>query len=85
MSTETLRRCVELAGGQVSLAKAIGATQQHIWNWLNRDKQVPADRVLPIVSAVRGQVRPYDLRPDIYPDPDWMPPASDQVGSTECA
>lgn len=63
---EALRKAVELAGGQVALAKAIGVKQQHVWNWLNRDLKTPAERVVAIEHAVAGEVTRYELRPDVF-------------------
>ena len=69
MSTAALRKAIDIAGGQTALAKLIGGVnQRHIWNWLNRDKQVPAERVLAIEAALEGRVSRNELRPDIYPD-----------------
>lgn len=60
-----LRKAIEVAGGQSALAKAIGVTQPHIWNWLNRDGHVPVEYVFAI-EKVTG-VPCWDLRPDIWP------------------
>lgn len=62
-----LERAVELAGGQLALAKKIGTTQSRVWNWMNRDRfrRAPAEFVLPI-ERVTGVSR-HELRPDLYP------------------
>ena len=39
-------------------------------------RQASPELTLAIAAATGGLVRPYDLRPDIYPDPDWAPPPS---------
>lgn len=73
MSTETIKaleKAVDLAGSQAELARRISTSektvkQQHIWNWLNRDKKVPPENVLDIERATG--VSRHDLRPDIYP------------------
>ena len=62
-----LERAVLAVGSQAALAKAIGVKPQHVWNWLNRDSRVPAERVLEIERATEGQVTRHDLRPDLYP------------------
>jgi len=62
-----LERAVLAVGSQAALAKAIGVKPQHIWNWLNRDRRVPAEQVLPIERATSGSVTRSDLRPDLYP------------------
>lgn len=68
MSKNALRRAISIVGGQTALSKKIGKVKQpHIYNWLNRDKCVPAEFVLAIEAATNGQVTRHDLRPDIYP------------------
>ena len=72
-SLRALERAIELAGSQAELARRIGKKQAHIWNWLNRDKQVPAEAVLSIEAATLDsetgapRVTRCDLRPDLYP------------------
>jgi DNA-binding transcriptional regulator YdaS (Cro superfamily) len=58
---------VKVAGSQAELARRIGKKQAHVWNWLHRDAQVPAEAVLPIEAATAGQVTRHELRPDLYP------------------
>lgn len=65
-------KAIKTAGGITRLAEAIGISPQHLCNW--RSRGIPAERVLPIVRATGGAVTPYELRPDIYPDPAWLPP-----------
>lgn len=66
---EPLKKAVEIAGGQAHLARAIGVRQQHVWNWLNRDRKTPPEHVVAIERAVLGQVTRYDLRPDVFGEP----------------
>lgn len=60
-------------GGQAELARRLAAhtgkkiKQPHVWNWLNRDRTVPAEYVIPIEHVTDGAVSRHDLRPDIYP------------------
>ncbi|CAK0741312.1 Helix-turn-helix domain-containing protein [Gammaproteobacteria bacterium] len=62
--------------GLQSFASQAGVTYQAVRKWERAG--VPAERVLPIVRATQGRVTPYELRPDLYPDPDWMPPGLDR-------
>lgn len=78
-----LEQAVALCGGQRALAARLGLRQGHIWAWLNRTGKVPPEQVLAVVRATAGAVRPYDLRPDLYPDPDWVPPALDAEAGGE--
>lgn len=64
---EALKRAVEIAGGQTALARALGVQQAHVWNWLNRDKVLPAEYAIPIERATGGAVTRHELRPDLYP------------------
>lgn len=64
---EALCKAIDLTGGQSALARAIGKRQSHIWTWLNRDRRVPAEAVIPIERATDGQVTRHQLRPDLYP------------------
>ena len=58
--------------GLTRLAGTLGVSYQAVRKW--ERGAVPADRVLALVRATAGAVRPFDLRPDLYPDPAWMPP-----------
>lgn len=70
MSNEYLKEAILIVGSQSALARACGGRvrQQHIWNWLNRDKKVPAEYVIAIERATLGRITRYQLRPDIYPN-----------------
>ncbi|CAK0761035.1 transcriptional repressor of cell division inhibition gene dicB [Gammaproteobacteria bacterium] len=58
--------------GISKLARALGLTHGAIVNWFARG-QIPAEWVLRIVRATEGSITPHDLRPDLYPDKDWLP------------
>lgn len=62
-----IKKAADICGSQVALAKAVGKTQKHVWNWINRDKKVPAEYVLDIEKAVNYKITRHELRPDIYP------------------
>lgn len=70
---DALEKAVKVVGSQVALAAAIEVKQGHVWHWLRKSGFVPAEYVLPIYRATLGKVTPHELRPDIYPDPDWLP------------
>jgi DNA-binding transcriptional regulator YdaS (Cro superfamily) len=67
MSVNSLTRAIGILGSQTALARACGKRQGHVWWWLNRSMQVPAEHVLTIERATNGKVTRSDLRPDIYP------------------
>jgi DNA-binding transcriptional regulator YdaS (Cro superfamily) len=60
-----IEKAVQKAGGQAALAKKIGTSQAHVWNWIHRDCRVKAEYVLPIERATG--VSRHELRPDLYP------------------
>lgn len=72
-----LERAIEAAGGLSSLANALEATPQVVWNW--RKRGVPPERCALIETATNGQVTRHDLRPDIFG------PAPAQFAATERA
>lgn len=63
-----LQRAVKIVGGQSALGRAVGVSQQAVWNWL-RMPQVPAEYAPKIEAATDGQVTRSDLRPDLWPPP----------------
>jgi len=66
MSNEALKRACTLAGGQKSLARRIGTTQQQVWYWIERSKRgAKAEFVLPIERETG--VSRHELRPDLWP------------------
>jgi DNA-binding transcriptional regulator YdaS (Cro superfamily) len=67
---KALLRAIEVCGGQTELARAIGVPPQQVWNWVNRDKKVPAEYCRAIESAAEQKggrdVTRYALRPDVF-------------------
>lgn len=60
-------KAVKICGSQTALANIVGVKQQYVWNWLNKNKSVPAEYVIPIEKATKGEITRHELRPDIYP------------------
>ena len=84
MSKYALQKAVDMAGGQVHLARGIRARipgskvgQVHVWGWLNSVKieVPPAEAVIPIADFLGYRITPHDLRPDLYPIPTDAVPA----------
>lgn len=68
----TLSEVIDIAGSPSALARRLGVSAQRISNW--RSRGIPGDHVLVVCAAVDWQVRPHDLRPDMYPNPtDGLP------------
>ena len=55
----------------MALARALGVRVESLYSW-ERSGRVPAERVLELYRLTG--VSPHELRPDLYPDPDWLPP-----------
>jgi DNA-binding transcriptional regulator YdaS (Cro superfamily) len=90
---DALKRAIELAGGQSSLADKLSShvgekiSQARVWNWINRDKQAPIEFCALIEKIVDAQITRQQLRPDdfrhIWPEliglPDAPAHAQDQA------
>ena len=59
-----VKRAIAVKGSQTALAAAVGVTQPTIFDWLNRMKMIPAERV-PDVESATGIPR-HELRPDLW-------------------
>lgn len=65
MTNQPLDRAIEIAGGQLKLAKAIGSAQQTVSFWRTRaNGKVPAE-VCRAIEAATGVTR-QELRPDVF-------------------
>ncbi len=62
-------RVIQVFGNQRHLANLTGVTQQAVSRWA-KSGCIPAEHVLGIVKAANGELTPFDIRPDIYPQPD---------------
>lgn len=67
MKLNPLQKAIVIVGSQAKLARILNVKQPYIWNWLHRDKNIPAEYILKIEKATNGLVTRYELRPDIYP------------------
>lgn len=65
---EALERAIKHAGSQKKLAELLSTSQARVWNWLRRDKKVPAEYAVEIERATSGAVTREQLRPDIFED-----------------
>jgi len=61
---------------RTQIALALDVTEIAVRHYANGTRQVPSGRVLPLSKATNYAVRPYDTRPDLYPNPtDGLPPS----------
>jgi DNA-binding transcriptional regulator YdaS (Cro superfamily) len=58
----------------IQLARRLGITKNAVYKWQKKGK-IPAERVLEI-EALYPDLKPYRLRPDLWPAPE-----SDQIAS----
>lgn len=65
ISNAALQKAVEIKGSQLLLAEEVGCNQSTISRALKA--KLPAELVLAVEAAVKGQVTRHDLRPDLYP------------------
>jgi len=64
-----IKTIIKEAGGSTAVAGYCGIHKQAPSQW----NKVPAERVLDIYYGCGGVVTPHQMRPDIYPDPHWLP------------
>ncbi|MDT8849373.1 helix-turn-helix domain-containing protein [Pantoea dispersa] len=62
---QAIDRAIKIAGSQEKLAQMVGVSQPNVWSWLHDKKRVSPERVLSIVKATGGQVKAYQIRPDL--------------------
>jgi DNA-binding transcriptional regulator YdaS (Cro superfamily) len=64
-----LRRTIKLKGGSGEVSRRMGVKQARLCNWLARGS-IPAERIIPLCSALEWVITPHQLRPDLYPH--WL-------------
>ena len=62
MRDESLTLAINIAGGPAALGRLLKISREAVSQW----KRCPAHRVLAVCDATGGQVKPEELRPDIY-------------------
>jgi DNA-binding transcriptional regulator YdaS (Cro superfamily) len=68
MNQEVFEKLRVKAGGVSALARAMDTYPQQIQHW--RKNGVPSPHVVRLCRVSDGEVKPYDLRPDIFLE-DW--------------
>lgn len=69
-----IQRAVGLFASQAQFAEAISdesreVKQAQVSHWFTGRKPVPARHCIPIEQATKGRVTRYDLRPDVFGEP----------------
>ena len=68
-----LEIAIHRAGSQTALARLIGAKQQNVWDWVNKNNNKASPSYVLAIEAATGVSR-HDLRPDIFgPHPQREP------------
>lgn len=55
------------------LAQAAGTTVEYLSHIAHGHRRASSALTLSLVRVTGGRVTPHELRPDLYPDPDWLP------------
>jgi hypothetical protein len=73
---KALETAITLCGGQTAYAERINEQiqgtkvkpikQQRVWNWLHRDKKVPAEYAMPTEVITNGKVQASKLCPTVF-------------------
>lgn len=78
---EALIKAIDICGSQAEFARrldVIGQAQTppircgsgHVWAWVNRDKKISEVWARHAETVVGAQVTRYELRPDVFGEPD---------------
>lgn len=59
----------EVFGSQSALARILNVDPMTVSQWKSRGR-IPAERCREIADASNGKITLYELRPDLYTDPD---------------
>lgn len=65
---DAIQKAIDISGSQVALAKSLGCTYQTIQGWRAKGA-VPPVRAVQIEKATDGKVTRYELRPDLFENP----------------
>jgi DNA-binding transcriptional regulator YdaS (Cro superfamily) len=57
---------INIVGGQKELATMIGVSQQTISHWKVNDFDIPAEMVVALEKATRGEIPRWQVRPDLW-------------------
>lgn len=69
-----IERAKKVYGSYAKLGKHLGGLSgEAVRKWSLGENQIPAERVFQVYRATKGEVTPHDLRPDLYPNPSWLP------------
>ncbi len=64
------KNIIDELGGPAIIGRKLGVRTQAVSQWRSK---IPAERVLPLCVAFDNRITPFQVRPDLYPDPSWLP------------
>ena len=67
-----IKTAIALVGSQQKLGSACGVSQQAVYKWLHNKAKVAPEQVVRVVTATNGEVKAYEIRPDLpglFPHP----------------
>ncbi|MGC0890434.1 helix-turn-helix domain-containing protein [Pantoea agglomerans] len=69
---EYIAQVIKIVGSQSKLADRVGVSQVSVSRWLYNKKKVSPRYVPALVKASKGEIKPYQIRPDLpmlFPHP----------------
>lgn len=76
-----LRAYLEKNGGQTAFAKKLKVSQGLVWQWLNGETRITAERAVQIEAVTDGLITRNELRPDLYAPETPMPKRRPKAGA----
>lgn len=67
---DAIKDAISRMGTQRKLAELLDIPPACVSQWVNGYRRVPAQHCVPIEKATDGAVTRYDLRPDIFGEPE---------------
>ena len=67
---------------QQNVAAELGVSQGLVSHWTVGREKVTPEKVLPLYFITGCRVTPHEARPDLYPDPAWVPDAEMRKAAT---
>jgi len=68
-----IEKAIKIFGNQNRMALALGVTRQAVHSWHTKKCKISPAKAIELSRLTKGKVRPFDVRPDIYPDRNWLP------------
>jgi len=73
MKNRHINKAVKIFGNQNRMASEMGVTRQAVHGWLFGKHRISPEKAIELSKKTHGKLTPNQLRPDIYPDANWLP------------